>query len=270
MIKADYHTHTPLCHHASGTPEQFIEAALKAGLTEYGIADHAPMPDEPFDEWRMTNDELPAYFAWIDECKRLAPPELTIRVGLECDWVEGIEDWIAHLNSLYPWDYLIGSIHYLGDKGNKWGFDNPVFMNQWRTLNLEAAWSLYWETYASMAKSNLFDILGHADLIKKFGFIPQGDLRRFYDPVIATIAKSDAAIELNTSGWHKDCDECFPSSLFLKLAAEAHIPLTVNSDAHSPAELARDLDKGYALARSAGFSHLTLFNKRKKYPSPLR
>ena len=81
-MPADYHTHTPLCRHAQGEPEEFVESALAAGLTEYGISDHAPQIPEPFDDWRMTVDELPAYFDWIERARKHAAGRIPIRAGL--------------------------------------------------------------------------------------------------------------------------------------------------------------------------------------------
>ena len=125
-MPADYHTHTPLCHHASGDPESFVDAALAAGLTEYGISDHAPQVPEPFDDWRMTLADLPEYFQWIARAQARAAGRIPIRAGLECDWLTGCEAWIDDLASRRDWDYLIGSVHYLG----AWDFDNPIWLGR--------------------------------------------------------------------------------------------------------------------------------------------
>lgn len=255
----DYHTHTPLCNHAEGTPDEFVRAALRAGLAEYGIADHAPMPDEPFDEWRMEYSRFPEYFAWIEQARKAAPESLTIRAGLECDWVEGIEEWTKHLAGLYPWDYLIGSVHYLGEK---WDFDNPLWIPRWEHVNVDEVWEDYWNTCARMAGSGLFDILGHVDLVKKFGYVPQGGLKHFYEPVIEAMADYGTALEINTAGWYKPCAEAYPSPEFLSLACKAGIPLLINSDAHAPGEIGRDFDKALKLAWSAGYRKLARFSRR--------
>jgi histidinol-phosphatase (PHP family) len=258
---ADYHTHTPLCRHAEGEPEAYLDQALASGLAEYGISDHAPQIPEPFDEWRMNEDDLPEYFDWIARARQHAGNRLPVRAGLECDWLPGCQDWIEHLASLHDWDYFIGSIHYLGDQ---WDFDNPKWLDRWAGVDLEQVWSDYWEEYRKMAASGLFDFLGHPDLIKKFAFRPKGDLRRFYDPVIEAISEAGGAIELNTAGFHKPCAEQYPSSEFLALAASAGLPVTLSSDAHHPSEVARDFDHGLALLREAGFTHLCRFEKRQR------
>lgn len=257
-MPADYHTHTPLCLHAEGEPEEYIDAAIAAGVTEYGISDHAPVTPEPFDDWRMREADLPAYFDWIERAKIHAGDRLPVRAGLECDWLPGCEGWIEDLRGRYGWDYLIGSVHYLGDH---WDFDNPKWLGKWAETDVEAAWKKYWDTYIAMADSGLFDILGHPDLIKKFGFRPSGDLRRFYEPAIDAIATSGAIIELNTAGWHKPCAEQYPHSEFLELARDGGIDLVISSDAHHPAEVARDFEKAKEIVRAAGYRETTLINQ---------
>lgn len=260
-MPANYHTHTPLCRHAEGEPEAYVEAALAARLTEYGVSDHAPQRPEPYDDWRMLEAELPAYFAWIERARAHAAGRIPVRAGLECDWLEGCGDWIAELASRYDWDYLIGSVHYLGD----WDFDNPKWLgNVWKDADVEEVWSRYWATYARMAESGLFDILGHPDLIKKFGYRPEGDLSRFYEPVIDAIAAAGCAIEINTAGWHKPCAEAYPSSGFLELACSAGVPLVISTDAHHPDEVGRDIARAVELAKAAGFTETQLFEKRRR------
>ena len=259
-MPADYHTHTPLCKHASGTPEEYVEAAVAAGLDEYGISDHAPCRPEPFDDWRMLECELPEYFDWIARAKTAARDRVIVRAGMECDWLKGCEGFIGELARKFDWDYLIGSVHYLG----VWDFDNPKWLGKWAQTDVEAVWSEYWKTYAEMAESGLFDILAHPDLVKKFSHVPPGDLDRFYDPVIEAIAANGSVIELNTAGWHKPCTEAYPAPRFLELAASAGIGLVISSDAHAPNEIARDFTKARGLAKAAGFRETQRFDKRQR------
>jgi histidinol-phosphatase (PHP family) len=263
-VPADYHTHTPLCRHAEGGPEEFAAAARAAGLSEYGISDHAPVRPEPFDDWRMDEAELPAYYEWIARA-RAAAGALPVRAGLECDWLRGCESWIEDLAGRYRWDYLIGSVHYLGS----WDFDNPKWLGRWAGEDLDELWRRYWSAYADMAKSRLFDILGHPDLIKKFSHRPAGDLDRFYVPAIEAIAASGCAIELNTAGWHKPCAEAYPHPRFLGLAHAAGVPLVISSDAHAPGEVARDFARAIDWAKSAGYRETLLFEGRQRRFEPL-
>ncbi len=262
-MPADYHTHTPLCRHARGEPEEFVERAIAAGLSEYGIADHAPQRPEPYDDWRMLEAELPDYFAWVERARARADGLIPVRIGMEVDWLDGCEAWVEHLAGLAEWDYLIGSVHYLGG----WDFDNPARISLWEKRGVEEVWAEYWKTYAQMAKSGLFDLLGHPDLVKKFGFRPEGDLRRYYEPAIEAIAAGGCAIEINTAGWHKPCAEAYPAREFLELACEAGIPLAISSDAHAPEDVGRDFGRAIELAKAAGWRETVLFDRRSA-PSP--
>lgn len=265
MFVADYHTHTPLCRHAEGTPEGYVDAAVAAGVAEFGISDHAPQEPEPFDDWRMSVADLPRYFDWIARARAHASGRIAVKAGMECDWLPGNEAWIESLADRYDWDYLIGSVHYL----DKWDFDNPKWLGRWADADLDALWSHYWETYAAMAQTGLFDILGHADLVKKFAHLPEGDLTRYYEPAVVAIAASGAAIEINTAGWHKPCEEAYPAPAFLKLAAQANVPLVISSDAHTPREVGRDFARAITLARDAGFTETVRFEKRSRSFMPL-
>lgn len=264
----DYHTHTPLCLHATGTPQEYVQAALLAGLREYGISDHVPMPEEPFDDWRMKQSDMGAYLDWIREAGELAVPQgLPVRAGLECDWFPGIEPWVEHLRNLHEWDYLIGSVHYLGEKEE---FDNPYRMDFWNRTDVEDAWEQYWARFRDMAASGLFHIMGHADLIKKFGFRPSGDLRRYYEPALEAISHSGACLELNTAGWRNKCGEQYPDALFLNMAADMGIPLTISSDAHRPEDVGRDFERAAALAKESGHTRLASFHAGEMRLHPLK
>ena len=120
-LPPDYHTHNYLCRHAEGKLTEYAKAALQIGVAEIGFSDHAPMEQDPFDSWRMLRTELPCYLQMLEQA-RTEYPQLTIRAGLEVDYIPGMESWIKELAGLYDWDYFIGSVHYLD---NGWDIDNP-------------------------------------------------------------------------------------------------------------------------------------------------
>ncbi len=265
---ADYHMHTPLCRHAVGEPVEYARIARSRGLAEIGFSDHSPMP-EAFDNWRMAIDEFPRYLEIVEEARIASAPDLPVRLGLECDWITGCESWIEELAARAPFDYLIGSVHYL-EPG--WAVDDPdpKWQSRWRDpAAIEEIWTKYWSLYVECISSGLFDILAHPDLVKKFGHRPAGDLRRFYEPSIEAARAAGTAFELSTAGLRKPCAEMYPAREFLELAREAGIPLVISSDAHRPEEVGADFSAAAALAREVGYTETTRFAGRKRSLIPL-
>ena len=259
MYRTDYHTHTPLCHHAQGQPEEFVMQASQLGLHQYGIADHAPMPPqmEPYDDWRMLASELESYEEWICTAKEIAKgTNLQVLSGLECDWVPGIEPWIRELRAMAPWDYFIGSVHYLPGNGS---VDDSIYANKCLTNSTDEDWRLYWQSIESMVRSGLFDIVGHIDLVKIWGRVPQGDLMAYYEPVLRALQDSGMAVEINTAGWHKHCKEQYPAIPLLKELLQRRIPIVIDSDAHYPQHLSRGWEDAVALLRQLTGNQLKQF-----------
>lgn len=263
MLRTDYHTHTPLCHHAQGEPEAFVERALQLGLHSYGIADHAPMPpeNEPFDDWRMLCSDLQDYYQWINRAKTAAADSnLIILSGLECDWMPGLLPWIKHLRALHPWDYLIGSVHYLPGNGS---VDDSLYADKCLTGSVEEDWNLYWKTVTEMIQSEQFDIVGHIDIVKIWGRVPAGDVSPYYEQALQALQDSKMAVEINTAGYHKRCAEQYPAEPLLRELIARRIPIVINSDAHAPEHLSRGWEQGLALLqhicpnRLVQFKHFT-------------
>lgn len=249
---ADYHVHTPLCRHAVGEPMEYVRVAQARGLREIGFSDHCPMDGpEPFDDWRMLRSELPRYVEMILDARSQAAP-FPVRLGLECDFIAGREGWIEQLAGLAPWDYLIGSVHYLAPG---WDVDNPKHLSRFESSPgaVEEIWERYWREFDRCARSGLFDILAHPDLVKKFGHRPSGDLRRFYEPAIEAIVEGGSAIEISTAGLRKPVGELYPAADFLALAGAAGIPMVISSDAHAPEEVGVDFEVASEAAVSAGY-----------------
>jgi histidinol-phosphatase (PHP family) len=260
-MRTDYHTHTPLCGHAVGAPRDYILAAQKAGLTEIGFSDHNPMPTQ-FDDWRMAPDQLPQYLEMIEEARREFPT-YPVRLGLECDFIPGFEGHIEWIAKQAEWDYLIGSVHYVTPE---WDIDNPKHLKRWNEQPVDEIWQSYFDAYTEMIESCLFDFLAHPDLVKKFGHRPEGDLSRFYTATLDAAAEAGVTLEVSTAGLRKAVKEIYPSKQFLAAACLRHIPICINSDAHSPEEVAADFDLAYDLAREVGYTEVMRFEKRRAVP----
>lgn len=259
LLRTDYHTHTPLCMHAEGSPEEFVQQALQLGMHSYGIADHAPMPphSEPYDEWRMLYSQLPQYMEWMERARVAANgTELNVLCGLECDWVNGIESHIKHLRTIHDFDYLIGSIHYLPTGG---AVDDSVYANKCLSGSVDEDWRLYWSSVEAMVKSGLFDIVGHIDIVKIWGRVPAGDLMAYYAPVLNALEKQHMAVEINTAGLHKYCAELYPAVPLLRELLKRRIPIVIDSDAHYPQHLSRGWDDAVSLLKELTNNQLIQF-----------
>ena len=258
-LPADLHMHTPLCRHATGEPVAYARHAVDIGLTEIGFSDHSPMRQDDFDDWRMRLDQLDEY---VDSVRRaqMDVPKLSIRLALEVDYLPGHEEWIRELAGRHPWDYFIGSVHYISDS---WAIDSPHQLSEWKRRDVWEVWSAYFERLTQAADTGLFQILGHADLPKKFGHRPQRDCTPLYETLLSAAKKRGCAVELNTAGLRKDCREIYPSFELLQIARQKDVPITFGSDAHAPGDVGADFAQAIALAQRAGYSHWTSFADRR-------
>jgi histidinol-phosphatase (PHP family) len=259
-LPPDLHMHTPLCRHAVGEPADYARRAVELGLTEIGFSDHSPMRRDDFDDWRMRAGQLDEYVGKVRRAQQ-AFPQLTIRLALEVDYLPGQEDWIRELATRHPWDYLIGSVHYVSES---WAIDNPHKLSEWKNRDAFEVWSIYFERLTMAAETGFFEIIGHADLPKKFGHRPTRDCTPLYERFLNAAKKHNCAIELNTAGLRKDCKEIYPSREILQLAFQKSVPVTFGSDAHAPEEVGMNFIEAIQLARSAGYQQYCSFAQRER------
>ena len=257
-LPADYHMHTPLCGHASGEPVAYARHAVEVGLTEIGFSEHSPMPRDDFDDWRMRTDQLDEYVEKVRRAHRDFP-QLAIRLALEVDYLPDHLDWIRDLAARQPWDYFIGSVHYVAEG---WAVDNPHKLSEWKNRDPWEVWSVYFERLTMAAETGLFEIIGHADLPKKFGHRPGRNCKPLYERFLTAAKRHNCAIEINTAGLRKECHEIYPSREILTLAFQHGVPITFGSDAHAPEEVGMGFAEAVALARSAGYSTHLRFAQR--------
>jgi histidinol-phosphatase (PHP family) len=246
-------------------PGDYAAAAARRGLLHIGFSDHSPMREDDFDNWRMRLDQLDYY---VEEVRRAQKdfPRLSILLALEMDYLPAMHDWISELSRRHPWDYLIGSVHYVSDS---WDIDNPEKKERWRTAEPMQIWSAYFERLGQAAESGFFDIIGHADLPKKFGCFPPAGCAPLFDAFCKKAAAGDVAIELNTAGLRKDCREIYPSRQFLDIARSRRVPITFGSDAHAPDEVGMGFDAALKWARDSGYSHYVSFHSQGRTAIPL-
>lgn len=250
----DSHMHTPLCKHAVGTPLEYVTAAQQAGLKGIVMTDHSPMPRWFDPEFRMDHAELPFYQVML-ESARAESGDFYVGIGLEADFHPGTEYFVRRLCSQYQYDYVIGSIHYIG----AWAFDNPAFSSEFSERDLKEVYREYFKLVAQAAKSGLFHSIGHLDLPKKFGHIPMGGYLALADEALRAIAGEGLALDVNTAGWRKEIKEIYPSPALLVQAHELGIPVVLGSDAHRPGEVGYRFADAAEILKSCGYKEAVVY-----------
>ncbi|MRN56698.1 histidinol-phosphatase HisJ [Paenibacillus monticola] len=265
----DYHTHHERCGHAIGKLEEYVQRGIELGLQQLGLSDHLPLihvdPATYYPEMAMPLYELPRY---VEECLTLKERYrgiIELRVGLEADYIEGYEEQIRELLSPYPWDYLIGSVHFLGE----WDITDYRQVHGWEGKDVMEVYRRYYDAVQKSALSGLYDIIGHMDVIKRFGYGPQtpegkAEVNKLELETLQAIADSGIAMELNASGLSKPCAEMFPAEHVLQDALTLGIPLTLGSDAHDPLKLGEGLQEARRLLWHTGFRELAIFEGRRR------
>ncbi len=254
-MSADLHNHTTLCKHATGTPREYIEKAIKENIQYFGFSDHAPMDFDP--KYRMDFEQMEQYENSILNLKEEYRDKINLLLAYEVDFFTGhIDDRVLKSNT----DYLIGSVHFI----QKWGFDNPEFIGQYKSRDIDKIWEEYFEAIEALAKSRLFNIVGHIDLIKIFNFLPKKDIRLVALKAVKEIKKADMVVEINAAGHRKPIKEAYPSPSIMELLSEHDIPITFSSDAHTPEQVGFKQKEIHALAKSYGYDKCAVFIQKER------
>jgi histidinol-phosphatase (PHP family) len=265
----DYHVHTARCGHATGARERYVERAIEAGLTELGFSDHLFMywlpPDRRDPELGMAEWEHDFYIEDVERCRRRYASDIVIRLSTEADYIPGNEAELEAILRRFDWDYVIGGVHFL----DGWGFDDARYLDGFQAWDIDALYARYFEVVGASAETGLFDTIGHADLVKKFGHRPVSDQSETYARLAARFARASVCVEVNTAGLRKPVGEIYPHPDLLRACHAAGVPTTLGSDAHAPTEVAQDLGSGITLMRKVGYTEYTKFDQRVRLPQAL-
>jgi histidinol-phosphatase (PHP family) len=278
-VLTDYHVHlrpdeehsTAARYFTEANVDRYREAAAERGIEELGAAEHIHRFVQSLEIWTH-----PWYRFWakddIDEyCDFVRDSGL--KLGIEADYLPGREDRVANLLDAREWDYVVGSIHFLSDEAvDLHGEPDWEEWDVWRSSDPDKVWARYFETLGEAARTGIFDILAHPDLVKVWGPevpVPDGDLRRFYERAMDGIAESDVAVEVSTAGLRKPAGEIYPAAPFLEMCVEAGRPVALSSDAHLPEQLGFEYERALELLDGLGVRELAVFERRSRRLEPL-
>jgi histidinol-phosphatase (PHP family) len=259
LYRTDYHVHTVYSDGKFG-PEAYIDAAIRLGFREIGFSDHLNPAGGDL-KWCMDHDRLPAYAEHILRLKR-EHGEIAVRLGLEIDYLPGMENVTGQIINSFPFDYIIGSVHYLGDETVDLG---PEF---YIGKDIDLIYENYFNLVCEAASTGLFDIMGHPDLVRIHRFRPEADITRLYGMMAAAFEIHDVAFELNTNGKNKPLRDFYPDAQYLPLFAGHGVPVCINSDAHFPERVGQYYGEACDLVRRAGYREMAVFSNRERFMIP--
>lgn len=265
----DYHNHTTLCHHATGTVDEYLQRATELGIAEFGFSEHSFWMIRP-DARNLcpTQEEMGIYFKWMDDRRERfdgtnGKPRL--RVGIEADWVPERAEEAAEFIASYPFDYVYGSVHHVMNPELK-----QYISSWWFTSDdLHGIYECYFQEVERLALSGLCDILAHLDVIRRSNRVPPGGVEPYVQKILPSLVKSGVTVEINASGKDHANGDFFPTPGVLKMLIEAGVPITFGSDAHAVAHVGRYKDEVVGLFKSCGGREIALFENRKRRMVPL-
>lgn len=246
----DLHSHT-LFSDGHCTHEEMIASAADRGVTFYGITDHLCFHENRWTTSVDRYDELKSKMAILKG--EVVHPHLLF--GMEVDYVPGCLDKVNGLKGFFNWDYIIGSVHYIGD----WNIDsNP---EDWVGRDVDKAYGDYYHLVVEMVDSGLYNIVGHLDLPKKYGHYSSLDFTSKIDVIGRLIVQKGMAYEINTAGRIKPCNEFYPSASIVKQLFDLGADVTLGSDAHHSNNVAQYFDDAIRLLKDVGYSKICYFKK---------
>jgi len=258
----EMHMHTPLCKHARGTPEEYATVAQARGLTGIVVTCHNPTEN---DGWtpgvRMSVAEFDDYVELVERAHTACAGTIDVRLGIESDYVPGMEPWLEKLHGMAEFHHVLGSVHpHLAD-----------YLDRFYTGDFDALVETYFEHIALAAETGLFDTIAHPDLVKTV--IPGSwDITRAMDAICRSldrIAATGTAMELNTSGLLKPPNEMNPSLTMLGEMHRRNIPVVLGADAHDPHRVAAHFEEALEHLSEIGYSHTSIFLDRQRRDLPI-
>ncbi len=253
----DYHIHTKASPDSRSTMDECVRKAVERGIDEIGFSDHILLREDPHRYPALSPERMHEHVREFLSFRDRS--ELSVKLGIEMDFFPEEIERIRRFIGSYPLDYAIGSVHYIGN----WLVDSSREKDEYATRDIDEVYEEYFRTVRQLFDSRLFNILGHADLIKIFGFKPKNDISDILRETAESGRKAQICIEINTAGLRRPCSEIYPSEKLLSFFKDADVPITFGSDAHQAVDVGRDFGEAVRLAKKVGYTKLCVFTGRK-------
>ncbi|NOZ63272.1 MAG: histidinol-phosphatase [Calditrichaeota bacterium] len=258
----DLHIHTSLCNHASGAMIEYVRSGIRVGLASLGFSDHNPLLPVYENRFRMSDREMEIYVRSISALRERFKEKIDVKMGIELDYLSEEEKFLQNFIDRYPFDYIIGSVHYLLSPVN----GEYVYLSELPGTERKKYFPLYFEKIKQAARSGLFDVVAHFDLPKKFWGEMRNEEFRLAERALETIAQQGLALEINTSGLRTNgVDESFPGKGIVQMAKEKEIPFVLGSDSHAPADVGSHFAEALIILKEAEIKNVISFDKRKRF-----
>ncbi|MDI3481909.1 MAG: histidinol-phosphatase family [Tepidanaerobacteraceae bacterium] len=264
MIFRDYHVHLENGPYTIDWIKRFIEEGAKRGIVEIGFSEHGHRFVQAKGLYRSSGfrgqwtageatKNIEEYIDIVEKAKSMGLP---VKLGIEMDYIPEYEDEIREFVDKYPFDYVLGAVHWIGD----FGFDNPELLEEWNSRNIDKTYLEYFDILLKAIDSGIFDCIVHPDVIKVFGHRAMFDMNQTYKRVAEAMKKRGLCAEVSTAGLRKPVAEIYPSPGMMEHFAACNVPVMINSDAHIPEDVGRDFDKALDFVKHYGYDRLCYFD----------
>jgi len=260
----DYHVHTSLCNHATGSMVQYVKSAIDAGLSEICFLDHLTL-NKKGSHLSMEPGYVPFYYQSVRHLAHVYKNHIRVKVGLEVDFDPENKDLVKKIIAPYAFDVIGGSVHFIENINIVSTKDTKARDNE----DIDVICSRYLDVLQLMIDAGGIDIICHLDIFKKFGRRPSDRFDKKFDEILSKIRYNNLTVELNTSGYNHKANEFYPDASLLKKCYEKKIPVTIGSDAHQPQSVGQHYDKAIDLLLTTGYRHVSAFTRRMRYEIPL-
>ncbi len=261
-MKINYHIHTTFSDGSSSMPD-YCKAAIQKGFDEIAFTDHLTVfPDGSVEPHSLSLLKLESYVREVKTVSEKYKDRLTVRLGLEVDYIPGNENILEDVLKNYDFDLLIGGVHFVGNICIDSSRQRRVMEQEVKRNGFNKFYSAYLSIVAKAIETGFFDILGHMDLVRIWGFTPSnGDFEE--QRVLNLVKRKNMCLEVSSRGMRQPVKSIYPSHRIMSEARELEIPIVIGTDAHTSEEIDYAYDFLTSYVRTFGYTRVATFNRHR-------